>query len=80
MAQSGYVIKIREGDPLMPPQQNGEVIWVVVLVQSGVPVLVEAYFDEKNAEIREQALREDINPDYDEVGLFEVKIGEPDSF
>ncbi len=59
----------------MSSQQN-RVIWVVVLVESGIPVLVEAYSDEKKADVREQFLRKDINPDYDEVGLFKIKIDE----
>lgn len=51
------------------------VIWTVVLVQSGIPVLVEAYRDEATARSREEILRQDINPDYDEVGIFEVELG-----
>ena len=63
----------------MSSQQKDKVIWVVVLVESGVPTLAEAYFDEETAKIREQTLRKDIRLDYDEVGLFEVEIGKPDS-
>ena len=59
----------------MSYQQN-KMIWVVVLVESGIPVLVEAYSDQRQANIREQFLRQDINPDYDEVGLFEIMIDE----
>jgi hypothetical protein len=50
-------------------------IWVVVLVESGVPTLVEAYRDRAAAKAREQSLRETMRPDYDELGLFEVEIG-----
>lgn len=49
-------------------------IWVVVLVESGIAVLAEAYRNEATAQRREEILRQDINPDYDEVGLFEVEI------
>ncbi|MBN1891012.1 MAG: hypothetical protein JW850_23650 [Thermoflexales bacterium] len=49
-------------------------IWVVVLVESGIPTLAEAYRDEASARAREQSLREDMSLDYDEVGLFEVEI------
>jgi len=52
-----------------------EVVWIVVLVRSGVPILAEAYQDEETAKRREQFLREDINSDYDETSIFEVEIG-----
>jgi hypothetical protein len=55
-----------------------EIIWIVVFVQSGVPVLAEAYRYEKVARRREQSLRADMREDYDEVGLFEVKVGQKD--
>jgi hypothetical protein len=52
-------------------------IWVVVLVESGIPTLVEAYWDEETARTQAELLRQEINPDYDEVGVFEVEIGTP---
>ncbi len=55
--------------------KKSEMLWVVVSVESGIPALAEAYRDEETARSRERSLREDINPDYDEVGLFEVEIG-----
>ncbi len=55
--------------------KEAKVIWAVVLVESGIPTLVEAYRDEETARTRANTLREDINPDYDEVGVFEVEIG-----
>jgi hypothetical protein len=58
---------------------ESKAIWVVVLVQSGIPTLVEAYEDEETAKNREEVLREDIRPDYDETGVFEVEIGVPSS-
>ena len=54
---------------------NSPTIWVVVLVESGIPTLVEAYLTESEAAIREQFLRSTINFDYDETGVFEVEIG-----
>jgi hypothetical protein len=54
---------------------ESETIWVVVLVESGIPTLVEAYRDEDTARQREEILSEDVNPDYDEIGIFEVQIG-----
>ncbi len=55
--------------------KKSEIIWVVVSVASGVPVLVEAYRNKRKALARQRTLRKDINPDYDEVGAFEVEIG-----
>lgn len=55
---------------------KSKVIWVVVLVESGVPTLVEAYRNEDTARARKEILREDINPDYDEADVFEVEITE----
>ena len=52
---------------------NSQTIWVVVLVESGVPTLVEAYLTEEDAAIREQFLRDAMRLDYDETGVFEVK-------
>ncbi len=54
---------------------NSPTIWVVVVVESGIPTLVEAYLTESEAAIREQFLRSTINFDYDETGVFEVGIG-----
>jgi hypothetical protein len=55
--------------------RNPPTIWVVVLVESGIPTHVEAYLTESDAAIREQSLRSTINFDYDETGVFEVEIG-----
>ena len=57
-------------------QQQDNLVWVVVLVESGVPALVEAYSNEREAVLRKRFLRQDINLDYDEVNLFEIKIDE----
>jgi len=54
---------------------NNSTIWVVVLVESGIPVRAEAYRDPKTALKREKALRRKMRQDYDEVGVFEVEIG-----
>lgn len=52
-----------------------ETVWVVVVVESGVPILAEAHRDQNLAEQREQFFRASMREDYDEVGVFEVKIG-----
>ncbi len=55
--------------------RNSPTIWVVVLVESGIPTLVETYLTESDAAIREQFLRNAMRLDYDETGVFEVEIG-----
>jgi hypothetical protein len=57
------------------PDDKPEIIWIVVLVRSGIPTVVEAYWDKETAWAREEVFRQTINPDYDEVGIFEVEIG-----
>jgi hypothetical protein len=49
-------------------------VWVVVEVESGIPVLAEVYSDRLSAEKREIKLRKELRPDYDEVGVFEAAI------
>jgi hypothetical protein len=58
----------------MGDDEHAKVLWIVVGVQSGIPVLVEAFRDNRLAKMREQALRRRMRPDYDEAGLFEVTI------
>ena len=55
--------------------QNPDTVWVVVQVESGVPVLAEVYRDEATAMNREESLRESARPDTDEVATFEVEVG-----
>jgi hypothetical protein len=52
-----------------------EIIWVVVKVESGIPVMVEAYHDGQSAELRNQFLRLNMHPENDETGVFEIQIG-----
>jgi hypothetical protein len=54
------------------------VIYIVVWVHSGVPYKVEAYRDLKTARTRAKFFKQDFNPDYDEVGVFEVEVGKHD--
>lgn len=56
-------------------RQKPDIVWIVVLVMSGVPVSAEAYRDAKSARARERVWRKDMRPDYDEVGVFKVEIG-----
>ena len=50
-------------------------MWVLVLVESGIPVLVEAYHDLNIAEERERFFRKSLREGYDEVAVFEVEPG-----
>ena len=56
-------------------QKQPELLWVVVKVESGIPVMVEAYRDKQSAEIRDQSLRKYMHPENDETGVFEIQIG-----
>ena len=47
---------------------------MVTLVQSGIPVLAEAYRDWDTAATRHQRLQEAANPEYDAVGISEVEV------
>ncbi|MBI3242016.1 MAG: hypothetical protein HYZ49_06960 [Chloroflexi bacterium] len=62
----------------MKHRKTPEIIWIVVLVESGVPILVEAYRYEKVARRREHLLRAKMRENYDEAGIFEVKVGQKD--
>ena len=59
----------------MSPREQPETLWVVVKVESGIPVIVEAYRDKQSAEAREQYLRKCMHPENDETGVFEIQIG-----
>ena len=50
-------------------------MWIVVLVESGIPVLAEAYHDLNIAEERERFFRRSLREGYDEVAVFEVEPG-----
>jgi len=49
-----------------------KLLWVVVKVESGIPVMIEAYGDKKSAEMRERDLRKYMHPENDETGVFEI--------
>jgi len=61
----------------MTSQEQPEMLWVVVKVESGIPVLAEVYRDEQSAEMREQSLRECMHPENDETGVFEAQFPQP---
>jgi hypothetical protein len=47
--------------------------WVVVNVQSGIPVTAKFFADFSSATSYELGLRQRMNPDNDETGIFEVR-------
>jgi len=62
----------------MMSQEQFDLLWVVVKVESGIPVTVEAYRDRQYAEMRERRLRKCMHPENDETGIFEIRIGHMD--
>ena len=61
-------------------KEQTELLWAVVKVESGIPVMVEAYRDRQSAEMREQSLRKDMHPENDETGVFEIQYRRRHSF
>ena len=57
----------------MISKKHAELLWVVIKVESGIPVMAEAYGDKKSAKIREQYLRKHMQPENDETGIFEIR-------
>lgn len=55
-------------------ERQPELLWAVVKVESGIPVMVEAYRNEQAAMTREQCLRAHMHPENDETGVFEVQL------
>jgi hypothetical protein len=60
----------------MARQEDGAV-WLVVLVESGIPTTAEAYRDRQCAKRRERLLWRDMDWNDDAVGVFRVRIGKP---
>lgn len=58
----------------MNSQKQTESIWIVVKVSRGFPAMAEAYSDSQVAYAREEALRFNMNIEYDETDVFEVQI------
>jgi hypothetical protein len=55
-------------------KEKQERIWVVVKVESGIPVTVEAYRNRQSAEKRERFWRENMHPENDETGVFRIAV------
>ena len=62
-----------DGGGQITVKEQTELLWAVVKVESGIPVIIEAYRDGQSAEMREQSLRKDMHPENDETGVFEIQ-------
>ena len=49
-------------------------IWILTLVKRGFIQEPEVFFEENKAQNRRRALISDINPDYDEIAIFEKEL------
>lgn len=55
-------------------RKKRDVVFVVVFVYRGIVDTVEAYRDLKTAQARADFFKQNYNPDYDEVGVFGVRM------
>ena len=55
-------------------QDKLNVVWVVVKVESGIPVFAEVFSNQTAAQRRENQLRAKMHPENDEVGVFSSQI------
>ena len=60
----------------MSSKTSSKSTWVVVEVRSGIPVEVKAFPNPKRATEYLVSLRESLNLDNDEVGIFEINLQE----
>ena len=49
-------------------------IWIAVQVWRGIPVKVKGFRKRAAGAKQARLRREDMNPDYDEAGVFEIRI------
>jgi hypothetical protein len=56
------------------PMAKPKSLWLVVNVWHGLIQPPEVFKTKRTAKQRENILRKEMQPEYDEVGLFEVKI------
>ncbi len=57
-----------------PSDKEAKRLWVVLKIEHGVPVMIDAYRDKRSAKRREEFLRQHMRPELDQVGLFQVKL------
>ena len=49
-------------------------LWIVLKIERGVPVMIDAYRDKRSAAKRERFLRQHMCLEMDQVKLFEIKV------
>ncbi|MFH1928816.1 MAG: hypothetical protein ABIK79_11695 [Chloroflexota bacterium] len=54
--------------------KQSDLQWVVVKVESGIPVIVQTFSRLEDAERLEDEWRLRMNPDNDETGIFEARV------
>lgn len=54
--------------------KQSDLQWVVVKVESGIPVIVQTFSRLEDAERQEDEWRLRMNPDNDETGIFEARV------
>ena len=52
--------------------RNKKNLWIVVKVESGIPVKVDIFQKQRDADRRQEYLRNGMNPENDETGIFKV--------
>lgn len=54
-------------------------LWVAVKVWRGFPEEIKAFYSEQTAQKQEKVWRKQVNPEYDEIGIFQIKMSEINS-
>ncbi len=49
-------------------------IWVVVKIERGIPVMIDAYHNKRSASQREKFLRQHMRQEIDDVALLDIKL------
>ncbi len=55
-------------------------IWILTLVKRGFIQEPEVFFEKSKAQNRRRVLRSAINPDYDEIAIFEKELASDNPF
>lgn len=55
-------------------RRKDDMVWVVVLVESGIPIEAQVYRDWRAAKRKERSWRKQMDDTYDATGIFEVNI------
>ncbi len=56
------------------PSDKPTRLWVVVKIERGVPVLLDAYRNKNSAKRREKFLRLHLRPEFEDVTLFHISL------